>query len=132
MLADDIADFLTSGGIAASMLFVGDFPAQPHTALVVTPTGGEGPTRTMSGTPSHAPLETVRFQLRARATGYTLAEALINSAHVLASGVSERAINSRRYYYIRPVQSPQYLGFDELNRSLFACNYSVQRAESTA
>lgn len=132
MLADDVADLLTSGGVSSGALFIGEAPEEPHTALVVTPTGGLGSERTFSGTPANAPLERTRIQLRARATDWSTAEALLMGGHAVMNGLSERAINGRRYYYAIALQSPFYIGRDELDRALFGCNYDVLRAETTA
>lgn len=132
MLADDIADILTSGGLDTLALFTHELPERPNSGLVIAPTGGSGYDRTMSSTPANAPLERPSIQLRARATDTLTAEALLMSAHVILNGMSERSINSHRYYYIRAIQSPMYLGRDEANRPLFSCNYDILRAESTA
>lgn len=132
MLADDIVDLLSTGGVASASLYIGEAPEKPHTAMVVTPTGGVGPVRTMSATPANAPLEYTRIQLRARATDAATAEALLMSGHVILSGFGGRSINGRRYYCALAVQSPFYLGRDELSRALYACNYDVLRAEATA
>ena len=132
MLSDDIADILTSGGIASASIFVHELPERPHTGLVITPTGGYGYDRTMSASPANAPLERPSVQLRTRSTDAATAEALLMSAHVMLNGMTERAVNTNRYYYVRAVQAPMYLGRDEENRTMFSCNYDILRAESTA
>ena len=132
MLSDDMADVLTSGGIASASLFIHELPERPHTAMVVVPTGGYGYERTMSASPANAPLERPSIQLRSRSTDAATAEALLMNGHVILNGLTERAINSIRYYYVRAVQTPMYLGRDEENRIMFSCNYDILRAESTA
>lgn len=132
MLADDIADVLTSGGLDTDAVFTHELPERPNSGLVITPTGGSGYDRTMSASPANAPLERPSIQLRARATDAGTAEALLMSAHVILNGMNERAVNGYRYYYVRAIQSPMYLGRDEANRPLFSCNYDILRAESTA
>lgn len=132
MLSDDIADVLTSGGIASASLFIYELPERPHTGLVVAPTGGYGYDRTMSASPANAPLERPSIQLRSRSTDAATAEALLMSAHVILNGMTARAVNANRYYYVRAVQTPMYLGRDDENRPMFSCNYDILRAESTA
>lgn len=132
MIGDDIADYLTSGGVSSSQVFVGEMPERPITALVITPTGGLGPSRTMSGALNGAPIEDEQFQIRTRSDVYSDAEVLIRQAHGLLSGFQERLINGRRYYYGVPLQTPFYLGRDDERRAVFACNYKILRAESTA
>lgn len=131
MIADDIADLLTSGGISGSIVFVGELPEHPHTALGILPTGGAGPTRTMQTGQGNAPLEEVRVQVRARSTDHQTAEGLLYNAHVQLNVLAERLINARRYYFAEPLQAPFYLALDDANRTIFACNYRILRAEAT-
>lgn len=129
-LAEDIRDYLTTAGFTGS-IYIAQLPERPNTAAVITPTGGIGPFRTMSGTPGDAPLENERFQIRVRATDYPTADSLMASAHGKLSGMCDTEINGRRYYYVSPIQTPFYLELDELDRHVFACNYDAMRSEST-
>jgi hypothetical protein len=129
-LGDDLKDFLSSGGVTAS-IFIGEAPERPASALAITPTGGLGPTRTFSASTMNAPLEHCRIQLRARAADYSACDAVMTSAYRLLSGMQTRTINNRQYYYAVPVQTPYYLGLDEASRPVIATNFDVYRAEST-
>jgi hypothetical protein len=129
-LADDMLDLLTTGGIAAS-IFLGEPPEKPDACLAIAPTAGLGPQRTFSGTPGNAAVEHRRFQLRARGLTYASADAAMAAAYAVLSGVGERTLNFRRYYFVTPVSTPAYLGLDVANRPEFSANFDVWRAEST-
>jgi len=130
-LSEDIRTQLIAGGMASSALFVAEAPEKPDTALAITATGGLGPTRTMSGTKANAPVEHVRIQLRARAANYAACDVLMTQAYGLLSGLGETVIGTWRYYYVRPVQTPYYLGLDGAARPVIAVNFDVQRKEDT-
>ena len=129
-LADDLRDYLSTSGITGS-IFVGEAPEVPDACLAVIPTAGIGPTRTLSANVGNAPVEHCRAQVTARGTTYAACSALMQSAYTKLSGVGERDINSRRYYYVVPVQTPFYLGLDEAARPVFVANFDILRAEST-
>lgn len=129
-LGNDIRDFLSSGGVTAG-LFIGDAPELPAACVVITPTGGTGARRTFSATPANAPVEHVRIQLRVRAASYDACSTLMTQAYSLLSGMSERVINSRRYYTASAVQTPYYLGLDDAARPVIATNFDLWRTEST-
>ena len=128
-LCEDLRTQLIAGGMSAGSLFIAEAPEKPDTALAITASGGLGPTRTMSGQPATAPLEHLRVQCRARATTYVACDALMTQAYALLSGLGETVIGSRRYYYVRPVQPPYYLGLDGAARPVIAVNFDVQRKE---
>lgn len=130
MLGLDVKDILTTGGVTAS-IFVGEAPELPAQCIVVTPTGGLGPTRTFSGTPCDAAIEHVRVQLRVRAVDYVTCSNLMTQAYSLLSGLPERTINSRRYYRASAVQTPYYLGLDDAARPVIATNFDLWRTETT-
>lgn len=129
-LAEDIKDLLTTGGVAET-IFIGEAAERPALCVVITPTGGLGATRTMSGSASNAPREHVRIQLRVRGDTYTECSDLMTQAYSVLSGLPERTINSRRYYYASAVQTPYYLGLDDAARPVIATNFDVWRNEST-
>jgi hypothetical protein len=129
-LANDLKDYLTSGGITATIV-VGELPEGPDLCLSIAPYAGFGPTRTMSGTPGDAPLEHTRVQIFGRGGTYAAIDTLMASAYSKLSGLGERVINNRRYYFVTPVQTPSYLGLDPASRPMFSTNFDVLRAEST-
>lgn len=130
-LGTDLKDFLTTGGMTDT-IFVGEAAERPAACLAITPTGGMGSRRTMSGTTANAPVEHVRVQLRARAATYDACSAIMTQAYSLLSGMPERTLNGRRYYYASAVQTPYYLGLDEAARPVIATNFDVWRLETTA
>lgn len=129
--AADIMDLLSTGGIAASTMFGGDLPERPVTALCITPTPGLGSQHSMGSTVGAPLLESLRFQVRVRAADYASADALMVSAHGKLDGLRRKSVNGKTYQWITGESSPFYLGLDEEERPLFACNYSASRTLST-
>lgn len=129
-LSEDLRALLIADGITTS-IFVAEAPERPANCLVITATGGLGPTRTMSALPAQAPVEHVRVQLRARATDYAACDAIMTAAYGKLSGMGERVTGGWRYYDVRPVQTPYYLGLDGASRPIIAVNFDVLRNETT-
>lgn len=119
-LSNDLADYLTTGGIADA-IFSGELPARPFTALCVTPTAGLGPQRVM-GTVAG---EHVRIQLRVRGQDFQTAESLMSQAHTLCVRFLERTLNGTRYFDLSAASSPYYLGLNHEELPVFVCNYDV-------
>lgn len=139
MLGDDIADYLSSGGLGTvgSAIFIGGLDQDPDNALSVVETGGAPPLRTMGASPTskstpNAKAERPRFQVLVRNTRYDVGRALIGDAFILLDGLADRLINGVRYHHIAAVQSPASLGRDRNERFLFACNFDVVKNVSTS
>jgi len=129
--ATDIIDLLSTGGFVASPVYGGDLPERPHKAVCITPTAGIGSTHTMGSTVGSPVLDSLRFQLRARALTYAEAETLMDTVHSALNGLRNQAINNKRYQWIDGASSPYYIGTDDEERPLFACNYNVERTNNT-
>ncbi len=126
MLLDDIADYLTTGGMGT---VTKDFlPDSPSTVITVYGTGGQAPTYTMSG--RHV-LEQPRIQVVCRAESLQAAHQSAKGVYELLSGVRNRTINSVLYHWIEAVQEPFLLGRDGNARFTVACNYDVKKDRST-
>ena len=125
-LATDIMDILSTGGVSTPK-FGGDMPERPVIALCVTQTAGLGSTHTMGSLVGAPVLESMQFQVRARAADYASAETIMNNAHSKLDGLRSKVINGQHYQYIASLSTPLYLGTDEEERPLFACNYRAQR-----
>ena len=140
MLADDIVDLLSSGGLgtAATDLFVGELPDDVTTGIQVRETGGLGTVHTMGGVASTglgagaATVEQPRFQIISRAASYATARANMSDAFHQLDGLRERTVNGVRYLWVSAVQSPFDLGRDLNGRSRFAVNFDVVKALSTS
>jgi hypothetical protein len=122
-MADDIRDLLVTGSFAATV-HIGDLFELPNSAAVVTPTGGLPDLRTFSG----AVCEQMTVQVRCRASDYPAADTLMQSAHTKLNGIRDKALGGRTYHWIVGVQSPFYLGLDDISRPVFACNYDILRS----
>lgn len=129
--AGDIIDLLSTGGFAAATVFGGDLPERPHKAVCVTQTAGPGSTHTMGSTVGSPVLDSLRFQLRARALTYAEAESLMESVHNALNGLRNRAINNKKYQWVNGASSPYYIGTDDEERPIFGCNYNVERSYNT-
>lgn len=130
-LTGDLIDLLSTGGFVACPIYGGDLPERPPRAIVVTPTIGLGSTHGMGGVAGSPLLESLRFQVRARAEDYATAESTMDLAHAILNGLRRRAVNGKTYQFAQEAGTPFYVGLDEEERPLFACNYSVLRTRST-
>jgi hypothetical protein len=71
------------------------------------------------------------MQIMVRSTGYAAAETLMASVHAKLDGLRNKGMNGHMYKWIEAASTPYYLGLDDENRPLFACNYSVRRSSTT-
>jgi hypothetical protein len=129
--ADDLRDILSTGGIAATKVFAGELPAVPHEAVGVIQTLGLGSLHTFGSSVGAPPLENLRMQVMVRSSGYAAAETLMTSIHMLLDGLRNKGMNGHTYKWIEGAGTPYFLGLDDENRPLFACNYTVKRSAST-
>jgi hypothetical protein len=125
-VADDLADLLVTGNLSATV-HIGELLAEPSKAAVITPTPGLPNLRTYGG----SVLERVSVQVRCRASDYPTADNLMASAHGKLSGVKDKILSGRTYHWIVEVQQPFYLGLDENERPIFACNFDILRSATT-
>ena len=128
--ADDIADLLATGGIATS-IFRGDLPERPNVALCVTQTAAPAGQHTFGSAVGASPLAYRRCQIRCRADGYASADTMMQSVHAALDGLRTRTVNGKTYLWITGDSSPYYIGTDEQERPLFACNYTAARSHGT-
>lgn len=134
MLLDDVADYLSSGGIGTvgTDIFKGYMPDTPDGAVAVYETGGLGTVHAMNPSAGQAVLEQPRVQVvcRAAAGDYETARAKAHDVFLLMDGLPAREINATQYHWGQAVQSPFPMGRDESNRVLIACNFDVKKALS--
>jgi hypothetical protein len=134
MLLDDIADYLSSGGIGTvgTDLFKGTFPDAPDAAVCVYETGGLPPVHAMNALPGQAVLRRPRVQVvcRAAADDYASARSKAEDVYRLLDGFPHRLINGVQYHWGSAVQEPFPGGRDEKARVLVTCNYDISRAMS--
>ena len=122
-VAEDMRDLLVTGNLSATV-HLGELLAAPSKAAVITPTPGLPSIRSYAG----AVLEQVSVQVRCRASDYPTAENLMASAHGKLNGIKDKDLGGRRYHWIVETQTPFYLGQDENERAVFACNFDALRA----
>lgn len=137
MLLDDIADYLSSGGIGTvgTDLFKGFMPETPDVAVVVVETGGRSPDRAMGAGPggTTVAMEWPRVQVICRNTqfDYSAARSKAHDVFKLLEGMPTRTINGTAYFWGAAVQSPFPIGRDDDARVLIGCNYDIAKALST-
>lgn len=133
-LLDDIADYLSSGGIGTvgTNLFKGFAPDTPNALTVIYETGGQAPVHAMNASAGQAVVEMPRIQVVCRATAYdySTARSTAHSVFKLLDGLPARSINSVAYKWGAAIQSPFLMGRDEAGRVLIACNYDVVKEMS--
>lgn len=140
MVAQDFADVLSTGGMGTvgSTIFYGSLPDSVAQGVVVVETGGIFPLHTMGSGPATtvgagvAAVERPRVQVMTRASVYETARAMAQDAFNLLDGLRDRTVNSRRYLWVRAVQSPFDLGRDLNDRAQFAFNLDVTKLVSSS
>jgi len=130
LLLDDLADLLSSGGVATTT-YRGIMPEIPDDALQLVETGGLAAVHAMSASAGAAHEERPTVQIMRRSPVYNRARAEMNVIWKLLDGLGDRSINGTRYLWIAARQSPFGVGRDETNRYLVACNFDVCKALST-
>lgn len=137
MLLDDIADYLSSGGIGTvgTDIFKGYMPGPPAVDAVVAiyETGGTAPIRAMSPGPgTTVVVQRPRIQVvcRAATDAYLTARTKAKSVYDLIEGLPTREINGVAYKWGAAVQEPFVMGRDESGRVLVACNYDIVKERS--
>lgn len=125
MILDDLCDFLSSGGITAS-LYAGFAPDSNDPCVILYETGGSEPVRSFA-TGSGVVLERPRVQVVSRSNQYDYASSrtTIDAVCKLLEGMPARTINGVRYQWCGALQSPFPIGRDESGRVLLACNFEV-------
>ena len=124
-LADDIADFLSSGGITTT-IYRGFLPQLPSDAVQIVETGGLAPVPKMGGA-GGAVTERPAFQVVRRSESVATARTEMNTIWKLLHWAGDRNINGVRYLLIEARQSPFALPKDESNRALYAANFLVHK-----
>lgn len=128
MFLDDMADYLTSGGVSGSV-FAGFMPEKPDAATCVYEPPGQPSVHTMGRTPGQAVVTRPMLQVVCRdaAYGYEAAAAKAQSAFALLDGLHERVINGATYKLVTARQPPFLLKRDESGRVYIGCNYDVMK-----
>jgi len=136
MLLDEIADYLSTGGIGTvgTTLFKGYMPELPDTVMAVYESGGRAPYRAMRGAAGQAVAERPRVQVVARAATYDYASArtAINDVVRRLDGAGDFTQNGVRYLWVAATQSPFVMGRDDQGRVKIAVNFDVVKELSTA
>ncbi|OHD24748.1 MAG: hypothetical protein A2Y38_06010 [Spirochaetes bacterium GWB1_59_5] len=131
MVLDDLADYISSGGVATTT-YRGWMPEKPDEAIQLVETGGMAPVPQMSGTTGVVVEERPSVQVVRRSPSYQRARVEMNVIFGLLQGLGGRTINGTDYKWVEAIQSPFVLGQDESGRTLMACNFRVFKALSTS
>lgn len=127
LVSDDIVDILADAnlGILGQNLFVAPpIPSQPDYCITVWDTGS-----TNEPDPNYLDYRYPTFQVRVRSKKEGrkfIAESCNDIRDYLHYW--QGAIKQRRYLYILVLTEPQYIGYDELSRSIFSINFRAQYA----
>lgn len=130
-LLDDIADWLTSGGIATP-IYTALLPERPDEAIQVLRTGGLEPVRAFRASPGQPVEERPTVQIVRRSTSQKRAVVEMEQIFKLLDGAGDVTKGGTRYYWIAARQPPFPIGRDETDRWLVGMNFDVARAVSTA
>lgn len=135
MLLDDLADYLSSGGLGAvgTGIFKGFMPAEPvqDAVIVVYETGGQEPIRAMGPTAGSTVVverPSVQVVCRGAAGDYASPRATAQAVFQLLEGLPTRTINGVAYKFGSARQQPFGFGRDDAGRVLVACNYDIVKA----
>ena len=123
--ADDIAEYLEDQtlGTVGTNIFAGKMPPTPDLAISLFNYAGQPPDVVADD------YETQGLQIKVRGAtllaGWDAALVKINSIYKALHGLTNATIESKSYHYIYATGSPMQMGFDELERPLFAVNFMV-------
>ena len=121
-----IKDLLVSSGVgtfAASSgwgIFIGRLPTSPDTAIACIKAGGRSPfPHLLLNFPS------VQVMIRGSSGGYEAAEAKARAVVDALLGIPSQTINNDDWGGITQLGDVISLGFDEKDRPIFSCNFSI-------
>lgn len=128
MLLDEVGTYLQQQQVASldRDLFLGTRPEEPEfTILVVSEYPGMAPEYQNDGSSTGPARERPQLQVMGRGRDYESVRALVQSAWVALSRVTNMVLSGKRYLEIRPNASPALLGRDQNDRVLIGFNASV-------
>ncbi|QCX32456.1 hypothetical protein FDN13_01380 [Caloramator sp. E03] len=120
MLLDDIGQYLEEQNIGrlGTDIFLSLLPEDIDNCIALFEYGGEAPEL-------HSNIEKPRLQAMVRNVDYQTGRMTIEQIKNILHGLSEQIINGKRYLLIMALQCPEFLGYDENNRSEFVCNFEI-------
>ena len=134
MLLDDLADRLTTAGVAntGTTLFKGTMPSTPDELMALYQTGGPSPVHAMAAGPGSAVVERPHVQIVARALRADSASFLAQKAYHALDALGDVTLNGIRYLSVYALHTPFFLRRDESNRVEYVCNYEIVRETATS
>lgn len=126
MILDDLADYVSSGGMGTA--YKDYMPTSPDSVVTLYTAGGQEPTFTMK---SPHILEEPRVQVICRAASLQEAHQTARGIYGLLSGLRNKTLNGVLYHWVHAVQEPFLAGRDQNARFTVACNYDVKKDRST-
>ena len=131
MILDDLADYLTTGGVATSgtNLFVGSrMPDTPNELIMLRLYSGIESIHVFGESEGEAELDQPRFQAEVRSTTYQSADSLCRSVRNRLDR-AKFTINGKLYHHIEALNSdPLPLDVDESRRYSVVMNFQVKKA----
>ena len=132
---DDMADLIvanttgfTVGGTTGNLGKAQMDDTGPSTMVGLYQFAGPGPAYTFStGTNTAVAYEAINLQLMSRSTAFQTAMANATAIYTALSGAGEQTVNTLRYRRVVALQAPYSVGHDDNDRSLVACNFTVER-----
>lgn len=133
MLLDDMADYLSTGGLGTPSK--GFLPETPNAAFAVFETPGFPPVRGMSPAAGAMKCERPRLQVVARGDpyDYSTPRLLLHQVLKRLDGLGDLSINGCRYLWVGAVgSSPGMMGRDNTGRVKLVMNFDVVKELSTS
>jgi hypothetical protein len=127
MLLTELANFLEQQNVAKKgrNLFVGTRPEEPDELITLHEYPGMAPEYQNDGRSAGPVRERPQVQVMGRGKDYESVRALVQSAWVVLSKVTNQTIGGVWYQEIRPSSSPALIGRDANDRVLIGFNASV-------
>jgi hypothetical protein len=142
MLVDDIGYYISAStshgyvlGSTSAPLFRCPLPeSAPDKSASIVEYASEAPERAFGASLSEPMWETPRFQLLVRDSmeNYAAARNSIESIYRALDGLGDTVINpssSTRYLWVRALQSPFFLSYDNSDRPRFVCNFTARKEQ---
>jgi hypothetical protein len=126
-VSKDISTILAAAGlglVAGTNLFIGEEPTTPANCVTVYDTPGDAPMLTQDRTERY---DFPAIQVKVRNTSYLNAQALIEAIKGALHGLAHYGQGGASYELVKCDQDPFSLGKDETGRSMWVCNFSIQR-----
>lgn len=128
-LLADLGGYLDSNSSSITLgtnFFYSTIPESPDNCVALIEDGGVTPLFTQ-GSNNLPVIERPEVQIIVRHTSYETGRALANELYRILTQVANQTINGTRYLRVQAIATPALFNRDDNRRSLFSCNFEVQR-----